>query len=180
MKDRYPENFTIEIDRLKLRRYYQLASLWGFGWFFGIIGIVPGFILGSAWLDSVHQATLLQCCLYLGAGGVVGFIGGVLTGGILHLLFSHWRAKRRANAASIEVQGPFLKVVQSIPEHEDRKIHFRSITDFSVAQDHLMRWAGIHRLFMSTTGNRPVIVDGVKDAEKVRDILAEVDAIREV
>lgn len=43
-----------------------------------------------------------------------------------------------------------------------------------------MRWCGIYRLFMCMTGHRPIVVDGVKNATEVRDMLAEIDAAREL
>ena len=64
----------------------------------------------------------------------------------------------------------------------DRKLHFRSIVDYATTQDSLMRRFGIHALQMATTAggqNTNLIIPGVKDCLRVRDLLADIDRQRE-
>ncbi len=43
-----------------------------------------------------------------------------------------------------------------------------------------MPYTGIQAIRMSTSDAGLLVIPGVKDAERVRDMLAEIDAIREV
>ena len=64
----------------------------------------------------------------------------------------------------------------------DRKLHFRAIVDYATTQDALMRRFDLHALQMTTTAGGPkstLTIPGVKDCLKVRDILSDVDRLRE-
>jgi hypothetical protein len=68
------------------------------------------------------------------------------------------------------------------PVAADRNLHFRSIVDYAATQDILMRYFGIHALQMATTAggqNRTLTSPRVKDCLHVRDVLADIDRLRE-
>ena len=82
-----------------------------------------------------------------------------------------------------QVEGAFLHIVQENYARVDRKLHFRSIVDYAAVDDILMRRFGLMALRMNTTGgglDSTINLIGIKDCLKVRDMLAEIDSIREI
>ncbi len=193
MNDSYPASFVIEIDREALTKYFRLQSLIGwvtallfFGGAFGFLRAVP---VADKHV-SVREATLTF------AGGIGKGVGlGLLLALVIYALFLHRRAARRAAYLELAVEGPFLRVrqqtysrnnIQQSPTFthgtSDRKLHFRSIIDYTVTQNFLMRRCGIHALEMTTPAAglaSILVIPGVKDCLKVRDTLSEIDRLRE-
>jgi hypothetical protein len=61
-------------------------------------------------------------------------------------------------------------------ELQDIKLHHRAIASYAVFQDAAMRRHGIHALLLITTSHgmrNRFLIRGIKDCEKVRDMLAE-------
>ncbi len=180
MSDPYPEELPIEIDRDGLRRYLRLK--WGTAWvtplaFFGIILGPPGSEHFAKGTDSPLVA-LLAVLL----GGAAGLAAGVLIALMCYFVFSHRIAGRLASSLAVSVEGAYLRIRQHSVSRSDRKLHFRAIVDFAVIQDDLARYAGVEALSITTTagGNQStIIIPGVKDCLKVRDLLAEIDRLRE-
>jgi membrane protein YdbS with pleckstrin-like domain len=181
MTDSYPANLEIEIDRPRLTMY--LRAQWLFGWVTmgGIFGIFFGVMAASAVLERVTcswtVAVLASLFSFVLCVAVSTGIGGVL-----YLLFSHRLAIRYAEELRVTVEGPFLRLRQYQIVTTDRKLHFRAIVDYAAVQDPLMRLFGIHALQMTTTGggqSATIKVPGVKECLKARDMLSEIDRLRE-
>ena len=61
-------------------------------------------------------------------------------------------------------------------------LHARVHPQAYTRQSELERAAGIHSLHMNTNGGGPgscVVIRGIKDCLKVRDMLSEIDSLRE-
>lgn len=181
MNDSYPSHLTIEIDRIPLARYQRMSRfmlcLLPLSFFGGLLGFVAG-------VGSIERGDLT------GINAVLSVIKGLAMGlGIssavalvIYLVFCHWTATRYANSLEVTVEGAFLRIRQHSGARTDRKLHFRSIVDYTTYQDTLMRRFGIHSLHMATIGGGPhsiVVIPGVKDCERVRDMLSEIDRLRE-
>jgi hypothetical protein len=182
MKDSYPECIDIDIDRKNLLKYLRIT--WLLGWVLGLGAF--GLLIGSiSTLDEIEKGGFesindLLCDLLYGA--VAGALIAALFGFILYLALGYFRAKRAAEMIQLKVEGPFLRVVQSgLIGVVDRKIHFRAIIDFSTVNNRRMSKYGINTLQMNTVGGGPtgmIRIDGVKNCDQVRDMLAEIDHIR--
>lgn len=182
MNDPYPSTLNFEIDRQQLRNY--LCVKWLCAW------VLPLSFLGALFgLASMEKALdegvgsridiilLIARCVASGMG--ISLIISLLG----YFVFSHRMACRLAASLEVSVEGAFLRVRQHAGLLSDRKLHFRSIVDYAAIQDVLMRYFGIHALQMTTTaggGTRScVLIPGVKDCLKVRDVLADIDRLRE-
>jgi putative N-acetylmannosamine-6-phosphate epimerase len=87
-----------------------------------------------------------------------------------------------AASLQVRVEGSFLRIIQKVPALQDRKLHFRAIVDYATVEGSLMRRFGIMTLQMTTTAGgaaSTIRIDGLRDCTKVRDMLAEIDSIRE-
>lgn len=180
MSDPYPEELPIEIDRDGLRRYLRLK--WGVAWTAPLACF--GALFGLAGIEHFAKGTdsLLGALLALILCGAAGLAGGVLIGLVCYFVFSHRVAGRLASTLAVSVEGAYLRIRQHAFSRSDRKLHFRAIVDFAVIQDDLMRSTGVEALSITTTagGNQStIIIPGVKDCLKVRDLLAEIDRLRE-
>lgn len=182
MKDQYPQKFPLEIDHDRLRRYYQKQALHGLGWGLGLCGGLLGLVTGLAQIDEAVAIGALTLTVIIVKYTLIGLACGVGLGLLLYVLYFRWRAKRLASEVRAEVDGPFMVVNAVLPtrEMESLKTHFRAIVDFGVLDNKLMRRVGIKSIRLSTTSGRLIEIPAVKDAERVRDLLAEIDAIREV
>jgi hypothetical protein len=181
MSDHYPETLNIEIDRHRLRNY--LRTKWLLSWVLslGLFGGMAGFAsIGAAVERGSHS---WQAGVGFVAKSVaLSFGSTTLLALLLYFILSHRLAARFAASLHISVEGAFLRVRQHTSVLSDRKLHFRSIVDYAITQDFLMRRFGIHALQMATTAggqNTNLIIPGVKDCLRVRDLLADIDSQRE-
>jgi len=181
MSDHYPETLSIEIDRGRLRAYLRTKWLISWALILSLIGGMYGLsCIGSA-LDggvaSRFDAVLIVVkCVAKGIGV------SLLIALVCYLIFSHRIASRLASSLQVSVEGSFLHVRQHAATLSDRKLHFRSIVDYATTQDCLMRYFGIQSLQMTTTAggqNTNLVIPGVKDCLRVRDVLADIDRLRE-
>lgn len=177
----YPDVLHIEIDRDSLRNYLRakwllswVCCLGFFGGMFGLAGAGAAIERGShSW-----QAGVMLFAKSLG----IGLGSTTLLALILYFILSHRLAARLAASLEISVEGAFLRIRQHTGVMSDRKLHFRSIVDYATTQGSLMRRFGIHALQMSTTAggqNTHLIIPGVKDCLRIRDLLADIDSQRE-
>ncbi len=183
MSDSYPENLSFEIDRVALRKY--LRAQWLLLWLYPLafLGVLFGFVLFSNQLEKGRLASgeiLAAAVFSIGGGLAVGASLG-LAG---HFIFTYRSSRRFADTVELSVEGPFLRLRHQSKRRMDRKLHFRSIVDFVCAEDSLMRRYGIQSLQLTTTSGGPhghggLVINGLKDCLKVRDILAEIDRQRE-
>jgi hypothetical protein len=181
MTDSYPEHFAIEIEREQLRRYLRARYLLSWILCLGFFGGLFGFASATAELDrgiESWQAAVGLAVMHITIG--VGI--STLIALCLYLLLSHYYAARFASSIELAVEGAFLRIRQHTYISSDRKLHFRSIVDYTATQDFLMRYFGIHALQMTTIAGGPtskIYVPGVKDCLRVRDLLAHIDQKRE-
>jgi hypothetical protein len=181
MSDPYPSTLSIEIDRDRLRNY--LRAKWLLAWTLPLttlgaytFGDVEKTLADSA--DASRSDVLLLALRSIGTGIAIALIIAL----ILYFVTSHRLAARLAASLDVSVEGPFLHVRQHGISFSDRKLHFRSIVDYTTTQDLLMRWFGVFSLQMATTAGGPnthLLIHGVKDCLRVRDLLAEIDRVRE-
>lgn len=196
MSDPYPSTLEIEIDRVALRKY--LRRMWFSAWavplclFGGMIGF--GRVVDA--LDHQRSSagrvarelfertypTRADIWFHIAMWSVVGALIGLVVAALGYFVFCHRAAARRAASLQVTVEGAFLRIRQDIFVRSDRKLHFRSIVDYEVTQDFAMRRAGIEALRLRTTSGTPhsiLTIPAVKDCLKVRDMLSEIDALRE-
>lgn len=181
MNDPHPTNFEIEIDRESLKKYLRTKSIlvWlgPLGLYGGLFGLLV--LCKQAEQGEVHSWIQVLALLRY---AVMGLVIGTALGSVCYLILSRWRAARFAEAIRVSVEGPFVRIRQFLWTYSDRKLHFRSIVDYTVVQGPLMRRFGIEALRMSTAAcgqNSFLTIHGVKDCLRVRDMLAEIDSQRE-
>ena len=176
------EKFDIEIDRVGLLAYLRwsaaLALFGVFIFFGGILGVVAGSETirnnGLTDLTSILLAELRSIGL--------GIVGGLSFALICYLVFFHWRSIKVAQTLSLRVDGMFLRIIRGGLLREDRKIHFSMISDYAVVDGPLMRRFGIQAISINGVSGRPnpnMVILGVIDATRIRDLLCEIDRSRE-
>lgn len=184
MADPYPENIEIEIDHEGLCKYLRLTWFKALAVLFLFFGGLLGFVGPLEDIEKSEFQGIPWLIMKLGSGVLVGALIGVLIAVVIYFLFCHSKAKKVSQMLECRVEGAFLKVVHYSGFNKlDRKIHFRAVTDFSIIDDRRMQKFGIKALQMNTTGGSStglIRVDGIRDCEKVRDMLAEIDSQREV
>jgi len=135
--------------------------------------------------DGVKKAdlqTMNDLILFCLRGFAVGIGVWMSVALLIYFVFFHRSAARRAASLVVTVEGPFLRVRQDGAFSMDRKLHFRAIVDYATLQGWLMRKCGIHALRMTTTAggqSSTLVIHGVKDCLKMRDILSDIDRLRE-
>jgi hypothetical protein len=193
MSDSYPASFVIEIDRERLTKYFRVRSLllWGI-----VLSFLGGLLGGPAFLpERGARLPFREAVLNLVRSFAEGVGLGLVLALLIYAIFCHRRAARRAAYLEVTVEGPFLRVRQQTHKlnnatasptvyriSSDRKLHFRSIIDYTVTQDFLMRYCEIYALEMTTPAAGLasfLVIPGVKDCLKVRDMLSEIDRVRE-
>lgn len=183
MTDRHPSTFAIDIDSRALTRYLRAQSLLLALFICCFFGLLFGFSSITEDLDQHTFKTIGELVVLL----LKGTGGGILIGGsvalILYLLFAHIPVAKHAASIRVSVEGPFLHLKQGSRLRMDRKLHFRSLVDYSTLETPLMRRFGVKSLLITTTGwggpQNMLRITGIKDCVKVRDMLAEIDSIRE-
>jgi membrane protein YdbS with pleckstrin-like domain len=179
--DPHPRQIAFEFDREKLRRYLRLRglTLWIIG--LGGIGSFIGFCTAMDMLQRAHAAfpdKLPEALIHFASLGG----GGLVLGLACYLVFSHRQAESHARSISLEVDGPFLRIREGGLFKTDRKIHFRSVVDYSLVEGPILRRCGLKTLRMAVPVGAPtglIQVTGLLNCETVRDQLAEIDALRE-
>lgn len=181
-----PAEIRYTFDHDRLRRYLRLrgAILW-IG-FLGPLGAFFGIPATRRTLDNPDLAFSVKARA-LGRSIATGLGGGAALGAACYLVFTHRRSAAEARAVSLRVDGPFVRVTLGGFIHVDRKLHFRSIIDYSLVDGPLRRRLGLRTLVMSVPTGAPnpgttggfVLLTGLHDCERVRDELAALDAARE-
>lgn len=185
MADSYPTNINIEIDRPRLQKYLRVK--WLLKWLMSLV-LIGAFLaadLTGISLEKKDISTGAEAAIILKATAV-GVVLSVVAALLSYFLFSHWTASRLAESLQVSVEGPFLRVRQGSFVLHDRKLHFRSIVEYTTVQGVLLRKFGMHALQFTTTapshsanGHTRNVIYGIKDCEKVRDMLADIDRLRE-
>ena len=182
MIDDYPDTIELDIDRDALRSY--LRARWFISWVAGLafIGGTLGFFTVTSRLDN-HDYNGIQEFLSLLAMGIgIWLVVSFVLSTILYFLLSHRLAAVAATSLRVIVEGNFLRIIRHDPARMDQKIHFRSIVDYTIFEDALMRRFGIMSLQMTTTGggnHASLQILGLRECLDARDKLAAIDALRE-
>jgi membrane protein YdbS with pleckstrin-like domain len=112
----------------------------------------------------------------------VGIGSGFFFTLICYLIFFHWRSIKVAQTLILRVDVMFLHIIRGGFIREDRKIHFSMISDYAVVDGPLMRRLGIQAISINGVSGRPnpsMVILGVIDAPRIRDLLCEIDRARE-
>lgn len=143
--------------------------------FFSIVAFSGSFKRSPIYqFDDVWQ----RLVTYLATGIPIGCCIGVL----MYLLTTHFYAKWAAQNLRLIVEGPYLRLVSGGIFVSDRRMHFRTISDYTTHAGPLLRRLAMKTLSFSATGSRnslPTRIAGLVDPDKVRDALCEIDAARE-
>lgn len=179
--DPYPSHLSIEIDRARLCSFLRTGSLLMWILPLSFFGAFFGLVRGGHQVEG--ERLPLEDVLFSFASGIGKGLGiAVLLGVTAYLLFHHRQSRRHAETLEVSVEGSYLRIRHGGSSTSDRKIHFRSIVDYDARQSWLMGLFGIHSLFMNTNGGGPgsvITIPGIKDCLKVRDLLSEIDSVRE-
>ena len=145
MPDRYPQDIEIEIDRARLCRYLRLQA--ALAWFI-ILVIFSSFIaIGSVSVILDRKGNKIYSLAELGQWWAIVIGISVVSGSLLtvlvYLIFNHFSSKRSADSLHVSVEGQYLRVIQGTRYRRDRKLHFRSIVDYTCYQGPLTRYCGI-------------------------------------
>jgi membrane protein YdbS with pleckstrin-like domain len=180
--DKFPEQVEFEIDRPRLVRYLRAC---GFAVCVGGMIPVSLFFSLAAFSGSFQHRPpvefdeiLPRLATYLATGVSIGCCVGVL----LYFITAHFPARWAAQNVRLIVEGPYLRLVSGAIFVSDRRMHFRTISDYSTHSGPLLWRFGMKTLSFSTTSGRnglPTRIAGLVDPDKVRDALCEIDAARE-
>ena len=185
MAEHFPHTIPIEIDRAGYYRYLRIASVIRWTFVCTLIGASVGavvFMNGEPAGEVMSHADI-RSLLLGGFGG--GAVGGLLVGGLGYVVCGRTLAKRTAIALEVTIEGPFLRIAEGVWTRCDRRLHFKTIDDYTCCQGPLMRWCGISLISL----RRDLIANGralpgicipaAKDPIRTRDLLSEIDRIRE-
>ena len=182
MNDPYPATLRVEIDRPRLKLFLQVVALLEWTAPLSLFGTIAGALIGmtpKAQAIALNLRPLLNWTVVVAAGAAIGFAAGFILTFIPYLIFRHRRAAQISESLELSVEGAFLRLRVHDRVWADRKLHFRAVVDYEVVQSSLMRRFGIHCLEMTTTGGYRLVVLGVKDCFRIRDMLSEIDSLRE-
>lgn len=179
--DPFPSRFTIEIDRVRLRKFMRTGRL--LLCFLPLAIFLPffAFILAMGHVERGGFPWDQSVWIVLRWTGT-GIGAAALIGSVIYLIFNHHQSYRFAESLEVSVEGAFLRIRQGGSVTSDRRIHFRSIVDYTCYQTRLMRFFGVHSLRMITPGAGPgamLDIAGIKDCLRIRDMLSEIDSLRE-
>lgn len=171
--------YTFDHDRL--RRYLRVRGFILWVGTLGALGAFFGFIPAAKKLESSRldvPTKIIAATQFTG----IGFGCGALIGAFCYLMLTHARSASEARTVSLRVDGPFVRLKSGGFMHTDRKVHFRSIIDYSIIDGPLRRRFGLQTLQMTVPAGVPnglIQLTGLNDCERVRDELAALDATRE-
>lgn len=112
-----------------------------------------------------------------------GLAIGSAIGLTLYFSVSHFTSGRYARQVRLIVEGPFLRQVTGGLVTEDKRVHFRAVSDYSTYDGPILRLFGIKALGFRVMGVQAPAnktIAGVVDADRVRNELSEIDALREI
>ncbi|QIF01662.1 hypothetical protein [Roseimicrobium sp. ORNL1] len=178
----------IEIDHARLRKYLCSEAL---GTFAVVAGIMLGIQVMIIFFNLVAERAWGTLPLAtLGAGWIFLIIAVLGYGCAIAIYFIRQRGLllRQADCEGLSVGDSVLHIRRFTGgisdgsmnlggDLQDTKLHFRTIASYAVFQDTAMRRHGIHALLLLTTSHgmrNRFLVRGIKDCEKVRDMLAAI------
>lgn len=182
MNDPYPNDIEIEIDRAGMCRYLRLQAILVLTGLLGFLGSMFGWMFSTGRNNRANLSSAADYVQSFFTGLGLGALTGLLLAFLIYLVVYHFPSKKIAAALHVSVEGQFLRVTEGFLHRRDRKLHFRAIVDYTCYQGPLMRYCGITGITMTTTAggqNSSLNVLAVKDATKIRDLLSEIDRLRE-
>ena len=182
MNDPYPHDIEIEIDRAALCRYLRLLPILLLTGCLGSFGSTCGLLFTTGKDNRANLNSVAEYVQWVFIGAGLGALAGLLLAFLIYLIVYHFSSKKIAAALHVSVEGQFLRVTEGFLHRRDRKLHFRAIVDYTCYQGPLMRYCGITGIAMTTTaGGQDALLNvlAVQDATKIRDLLSEIDRLRE-
>jgi membrane protein YdbS with pleckstrin-like domain len=182
MQDSYPEIINFEINRTRLERYMNRIGLYMISFSFLFLGLFFGFSHAVRAANNLIFKSKDELFLFL-IGRVSLWVAITIIVIFCFYAFGIRRhSKRYATTLDVSVEGSFLRIREYSKGLVDRKIHFRSIVDYSNIQSPMMTRYGIQSLKMNTTSGgqySAITILGIENCLKVRDILSDIDQQRE-
>lgn len=182
-KDRFPLEIEFEVDRERLLRYLLIQAR------IGCFGLVLPFALcfAVAFFNS-HLAPYRPAGFWFQFGWLVIYLlGGVLAcvvfGAVLYFSYFQPSARLKAKNLRLMVDGPYLRLVSGGFVVLDQRFHFRDVSCYATLQGPLLRRCLLKSLcfrVQARSTTPPLRVTGLVDADRVRDVLCEIDASREL
>lgn len=175
--DIHPDKIEFEIDREGFLRSLRVTFLIGWAVLFAFLMLFGG-LAAMGRVKNVNVSSGLKFLAYWTTGVATFSCAG-------YFAFTRRTLNRCVNSVSLKVDGPYLLVhyyEAATRSWHDRKFHFKSIVDYGIIESSNMRRHGIQALNLTTVaGGRSsdVVIPAVKDCEKVRDLLTEIDQARE-
>lgn len=181
MADPYPPSFEIEIDRSGLKRFLRTSWLISSCIFLALFGFFFGLMACARELEARPKPTR-EALVVASRDVAIGLGLSILAALALDRLLLRRIAAHYAASLQVSVEGSFLRIREDWGLLNDRRLHFRAIVDYSLQQTWIGRWCNVESLVMNTTGSGPkstVTIAGVKGGLQTRDLLSEVDRLRE-
>lgn len=182
-KDRFPTEIEFDIDRQRYLKYLT-SQAW-----LGCFAIASPFVLvltGMLFQEKMapfrnagfgYQFGWLVLCLIAGLGA------GAVFCSVLYFGYFRSSARRKAENLRLLVDGPYLRMVSGGFIVVDERFHFRDVSCYTTVQGPLLRFHGLKSLRFRIQGRSaapPLAIQGLVDADGVRDDLCEIDASREM
>ena len=95
---------------------------------------------------------------------------------LYELTFGRRKARKQAARFKAMVEGSFLRIIDL---DTDKKIHFLQVVDYQTDRSGYSKDTSTAALQMNTNSGGTLLIPAVKDALRMRDLLAEVDSQRE-
>lgn len=176
--DKLSTQIEFEFDRDAIQRLYRVE-----GWLICALPMLTVFLMFSSGMiaeqvrtqpSASWQYTLGLTVLYV-LGAVVS---GLAIGTVIYFCYFHRAAVLYAKNLRLLVEGPYLRCVTGAYVVVDQRIHFQDIHACTTIEGPLLRRFGLKCLAFSTPQRQvpPIRLDGVKDADHVRDMLCEIAA----
>lgn len=182
MSQTYPEIINFEINRTQLERYMNRIGLYLISFLFLFLGFFIGLCHSIGAAKDLNFKSKDELFLFLTVRMSICVAITIVVIFCFYVLGIRKHSKRYAATLDVSVEGSFLRIREYSKGLVDRKIHFRSIVDYSNIQSPMMTRYGIQSLKMNTTSGgqySAITILGIEDCLKVRDILSDIDQQRE-
>ena len=182
-KDSFPLEIEFEIDRERLLQHLLMQAIMGC---FGLV--LPFCLLFAFAFFNSHMAPYSNADLWfrigwLGVYMVGGLVACALFGSVLYFTYFRPSARLTAQNLRLMVDGPYLRLVSGGFVLLDQRFHFRDVSSYGTIQGPFLRRHGLKSLCFRVHGRSttpPLLVTGLVDADRVRDVLCEIDTCREL
>lgn len=183
-KDRFPLEIDFEVDRERLLRHLLTQAKFGcFGLAFPFAMLIA-LAFHNAGMAPYHKNTDIWFRLgWFGLCMMGGLAACGVFGSVLYFAYFRRSARLKADNLRLMVDGPYLRLVSGGFVLVDQRFHFRDVSSYSTVQGPLLRRHKLKSLCFRVHGRSnspPHTVTGLVDADRVRDVLCEIDAAREL